>query len=87
MAEAEPQNISTTDSRSYPQKLIAGEQHWAWKFSFRVAICILDIVGIGCAAWLTQRSANPANDGLDIYYFDYFALPGSLTAVRPAPIL
>jgi hypothetical protein len=81
MAEAEPQVTSTTDSRSYLQKLREGEQHWAWKFSFRVAICILDIVGIGCAAWLVQQATNQSNVGPDIFYFDFFALPGSLAAV------
>lgn len=88
MDEAEPQITSTSDSRSFLQKLREGEQHWAWKFSFRVAICVLDIVGIGCAAWLVQQSINQSNVGLDIFYFDFFALPGSLTAVgRVLPLV
>ena len=81
MAEAEPQMTSITDSRSYLQKLKAGEQHWAWKFSFRVAICIIDVVGIGCAAWLIQSSTQRPDDGLDLFYFDYFTWPSALTAV------
>jgi hypothetical protein len=82
MADSEPRTATeaATDARTYLQKLHAGEQHWAWKFSFRVAICVLDIVGIGCAAWLTSRYTNRAVD-YDYFYFDYFMLPGALTAV------
>ena len=82
MTDSEPPTATAaaTDERTYLQKLHAGEQHWAWKFSFRVAICVLDIVGIGCAAWLTSRYTNSAVD-YDYFYFDYFMLPGALTAV------
>jgi hypothetical protein len=84
MADAEPQPASTNPDRSFLQQVRGGEQHWAWKFSFRVAICIFDIVGIGCAAWLTNQSIQRNNYYLDYLYFDYFMLPGSLTAVCPA---
>ena len=85
MSNPEPQAATTpaTDERTYLQKLHAGEQHWAWKFSFRVAICVLDIVGIGCAAWLASRASNRSID-YDYFYFDYFMLPGALTAVSHA---
>ena len=86
MADSEPPPVpaTATDERTYLQKLHAGEQHWAWKFSFRVAICVLDIVGIGCAAWLASRYTNSAVD-YDYFYFDYFMLPGALTAVSHRP--
>ena len=46
----------------------------------RVALCIADIIGIGCAAWLVTASlsfyANPY-----IGYFDDAMIPGSLGAV------
>ena len=83
MAGADPQTATTSQERSFLQRVREGEQHWAWKFSFRVAICVLDVVGIGCAAWLANQSIQRNNDYLNYLYFDYFMLPGSLTAVCP----
>lgn len=82
MAGIEPQPAMNSQDPSFLQQLHAGERHWAWKFSFRVVICILDIVGIGCAAWLTTVQHNSGY--LDYSYFDDFMLPGSLAAVGPA---
>lgn len=85
MANTQPQTNTATDSRPYLQKLREGEQHWAWKFGFRAAICVLDVVGIGCAAWLAQHYANPSNSLLDYFYYDYFMIPGALATVRVNP--
>ena len=69
---------------SYFQRLRNGEEHWAWKFGFRVTICIANFVGIGCAAWLaSQTFAQNVHYGNPyIGYFDYVFLPGNLAAVR-----
>ena len=41
---------------SFLQQLRAADQHALWKLGLRVAVCIFNILGIGCAAWI----AGPA---------------------------
>ena len=81
MAEVQEGTNTTAQDPSYFQKLRNGEQHWAWKNGFRVAICVFDIVGIGCAGWLASRAANGSSYYTDYFYFDYFMLPAALTTV------
>lgn len=63
MADQQPPE----QSASYLSRLREGEQQWAWKIGMRAAIIILDLIGIGCAAWLLATVID-----LDYYsFYDY----------------
>lgn len=61
----------------FTEQLQNGEPHWKTKLGLRSIVCVLDIVGIGCIAWLlgsrVSINENP--------YIGYFV--GGATAVWP----
>lgn len=65
------------------QQVGNGEQHWAWKVGLRAGMCILDIIGIGCAGWITALAVN-RNSSLgysDGFSDDGFLIPWALIPV------
>lgn len=69
MEESQPQGLRAS--------LTVGEQHWAWKLGFRIALLVLDIIGIGCVGYATAASVN-----LSTWWIDSWAIPWGLITVR-----
>jgi len=69
--------------QSYFQRVKQGEHLAVWKLPLRVLVCILDIIGIGCAGWfLTNKLEFESNPYIGIFEGDSIA-PGVLIIVSP----
>lgn len=69
--------------QTYLQKLKAGERDGLYKLGLRTIVCILDIIGIGAAAWV---SATATRD-VSTYYTFGFNDPGALFIFILLPVL